>query len=402
LGKHWSSYSFNLVAQRSVNYQTNIEGDKIVIRKLPEAQFTAREQPIGKLPVWVSLDSSFGLERRSQPLFQTRQFVQRADFAPRLMTAFHWLGFDLAPSFGIRETLYDSSVNEGRISGRNLVRSTQDITLDLAFPALSRIFQAPKWMRAGEQVKHVIEPRATYRYVRGLGDFNQVLRFDEVDIVSNTHEVEFSLTNRILRREGAGGVSDLLSWQLFYKRYFDPTFGGAAVPGRRNVVESALDLTGYAFLNGPRNQSPVVSVLRIQSRVGVQWRADYDPVRRAIVNSGVSVDGRFGQVFLSAGHYQLRTDPVLAPNSNQLRTQITYGGDNRRGWNYGYSAFYDYKAGSLQFTQAQVTYNTDCCGFSVQHRQFNFAVRPENQFRVAFALSNIGSFGTLRKQERIF
>jgi LPS-assembly protein len=39
---------------------------------------------------------------------------------------------------------------------------------------------------------------------------------------------------------------------------------------------------------------------------------------------------------------------------------------------------------------------------SVQYRRFNFDVRGENQFRVAFAISNIGSFGTLRQQERIF
>jgi LPS-assembly protein len=81
---------------------------------------------------------------------------------------------------------------------------------------------------------------------------------------------------------------------------------------------------------------------------------------------------------------------------------VTYGGYNRRGWNYGFSAFYDYRQGILQFAQSQVTYNTDCCGFSVQYRRFSFGERNENQFRVAFAVSNIGSVGTLRKQDRIF
>ena len=50
----------------------------------------------------------------------------------------------------------------------------------------------------------------------------------------------------------------------------------------------------------------------------------------------------------------------------------------------------------------QVTYNTDCCGFSVQFRRFALIGRNDNQFRVAFALSNIGSFGTLKRQEKIF
>lgn len=400
LTKHWRGYGVNLVAQRNVNYQTNVAGDEIVLRKLPEFQFTMLERAIGKLPVYVSLDSSFGLQRRSQPLFQTRQLVQRTDFAPRVMTALHWKGVNIAPSFGIRQTFYDSSTQSGRVSGQNLVRFSKDVAVDLTLPSLTRIFVAPKWMRAGDQIKHVIEPRATYRYASGINDFSNVLRFDEVDLASNTHEVEFSLTNRILSR---GGQADLLSWQLWYKRYFDPTFGGAVVAGRRNVVESAVDLTGYAFLNGPRHQSPVVSVFRVQqSRVGVEWRADYDPSRRSIVNSGLSIDTRMALLFISAGHYQLRTDPILAPNSNQFRGTISYGNDNRQGWNYGVSAFYDYRIGSLQYVQSQATYNTDCCGISVQYRRFNFNVRGENQFRVAFALSNIGSFGTLRQQERIF
>ncbi len=402
LTKHGKGYGFNLVAQRNVNYQTNQAGDEIVLRKLPEVQFNMLERPLGRLPIWISFDSSFGLERRSQPLFQTRQLVQRSDFGPRVMTAWHWKGFNVAPSFGLRQTFYDSSVQAGRVTGENLIRVSRDVSVDLTLPALARVFPGPKWLRAGDQIKHVIEPRATYRYVTGVNDFSQVLRFDETDVVSNTHEVEFSLTNRILSRSGLGSVSDLLSWQVWYKRYFDPGFGGAVTPGKRNVVESALDLTGYAFLNGPRRQSPVVSILRVDSRVGLEWRTDYDPQRRAIVNSGFSVDTRMALLSISAGHYQLRTDPVLAPNSNQFRGSLTYGGDNRRGWNYGFSAFYDYRIGKLQFTQSQVTYNTDCCGFSVQYRRFSFDVRSENQFRVAFAISNIGSFGTLRRQERIF
>jgi LPS-assembly protein len=38
----------------------------------------------------------------------------------------------------------------------------------------------------------------------------------------------------------------------------------------------------------------------------------------------------------------------------------------------------------------------------VQFRRLGFGIRNENQFRVAFAVANIGSFGTLRRQERLF
>jgi LPS-assembly protein len=401
LTKHWKDAAFNLVAQRNVNYQTSAAGDSIVTRKLPEVQFLEREHAIGKWPIWVSLDSSYGLQRRSQPQFQTRQFVQRADVAPRIATAVHWKGIDISPSYGIRETFYDTRMSDGRISGQNLIRSARDLRVDLGLPSLSRVFKAPSWMRAGEQVKHVIEARAKYRYVTGVADFRQTLRFDELDLLSNTHEVEYSLTNRLLKR-GGQGVEDVVIWQVWYKRYLDPSFGGALLNGQRNVVESSTALTGYAFLTGPRRQSPIVSQLRIQSRIGVEWRTDYDPVRRRIVNSSLGLDARFGQLFLLASHSHLDTDPVLAPKANQIRGQVQYGSDSRRGWNYGVSSGYDYRVASLQYINAQATYNTDCCGFILGYRRFNFNVLNDNQFSIAFAIANIGTFGTLRRQERIF
>jgi LPS-assembly protein len=400
LAKHWSDYGFSLVAERKVNFQSAAPGDEIVLRKLPEVQFVTREHAVRNWPIWVSLDSSYGLERRNQPLFQTRQFVERVDFAPRVRSAFQWHDIHVAPSFGIRETGYDSSINAGRVTGDNLLRSSRDVTVDLMLPTLARVFAAPKWM--GEKVKHVIEARATYRYVTGVDDFSKIIRFDETELVSNTNEVEFSLTNRLLAKDRNGTVSDLLSWQVWYKRYFDPTFGGAVIPGTRNEVGSEADLTGYAFLDGYRRQSPVVSVLRVQSRVGLEWRADYDPVRQGFINSGATVDGRFKKLFLSVGHYDVKSDPVLAPSANQFRGLISYGNENRRGWSYGFSAYYDYLKSLLQYSQTQVTYNTDCCGFSVQYRRFAIGPRNENQFRVAFAVSNIGSFGTLKRQERLF
>jgi LPS-assembly protein len=165
-----------------------------------------------------------------------------------------------------------------------------------------------------------------------------------------------------------------------------------------------VDLTGYAFIDQPRNYSPIVSVLRTSpgNGIGIEWRTDYDPLLGHIVNSGFSTDVRVSKYFFSAGHNQVRSDPVLSPSANQLRGVIGYGNGNQRGWNAAFTAIYDYRKAVLQFATTQVTYNTDCCGFSVQYRRFAFGTRNENQFRVAFAVANLGSFGTLKKQERLF
>jgi LPS-assembly protein len=155
-------------------------------------------------------------------------------------------------------------------------------------------------------------------------------------------------------------------------------------------------------LDNYRHQSPIVSAVRYQSKVDIDWRTDYDPVRHAIVDNSVDLGIHIQQYSFTAGHTLIHTDPVLAPNSDQMRLAATYGNQSRRGWNAGVSGFYDYRLGKLEFVLAQVTYNTDCCGISAQYRIFNFGTRDEHQELFSFQVSNIGTFGTLKRQERIF
>ncbi len=405
--RHWSSFGTNIVYENQNLYQLNTSNseDKLTVRKLPEFQFISRERRIwDKVPLYFSLESAAGLLRRAQPLYATRDFVDRVDFAPRVMTNLYWNGFSLVPAFSIRETHYGSSFTGGQITGANLLRSSREFTLDLGLPSFARIFKAPKWT-GGDKLKHVIEPRASFRDIKGIDDFSRIIRFDETDILANTRELEVSLTNRLYKKEKDGQVNEMLTWQIVQRRYFDPTFGGALVPNNRNVFLNTVDLTGYAFLDQPRNYSPVVSALRYSHKIGVEWRTDYDPLRSRIVNSGFTADYRADAFFVSAGHNMVRNDTVLSPNSNQFRVAFGVGRENRRGWNAGSNIFYDYRQQHMQFSSTQVTYNTDCCGFSVQYRR---QYRPpqfggyESIIRFSFAVANIGSFGTLKRQERIF
>ncbi len=408
--KHWKDFGVDFVAQRDVAFQDATPGNTIEVRKLPSAEVNLREHEFDfyNWPFWVSFDGSAGLLDRSQPQFQTRQFVDRVDFEPHVSTRFHWGDFYIVPTVGITETEYGESLQVNTtpggvntvVAGANLLRSSRDVTLDLIFPSLERIFKAPKWM--GEKVKHVIEPRIQYKYVTGIDDFNQVIRFDQTDLLSNTNQVEFSLTNRLLVKDKNGTVTDFLTWQLRYDRYFDPTFGGAIITGQRNVLESEIDLTGFAFLDQPRNYSPIVSVIRLQSRLGLEWRADYDPLYHRITNSSVSVDGRVKKYFWNLGDTLIHTNPVLLPSANQIHVGVGYGNPNSRGWNTGFQIYYDYHQDQLLFWEAQVTKNTDCCGFSIQYRRFNLGTRDDQQFQFAFAISNIGTFGSLKRQDRMF
>jgi LPS-assembly protein len=301
----------------------------------------------------------------------------------------------------------------------------------------------------------VIEPRVAYRYVTGVNNFNNILRFDSRDVLSDTNEVEYALVNRIYGKRsseqkldcGPGEmpssllisgiqvvqsqvpwaqgdmqpspcsmepqVREVVRWELVQKYFLDPTFGGALVPGRRNVFTTTADLTGIAFLTGERRLSPLVSRLRIQpsNRTDAEWDLDYDFKTGGINSSTVLVNYHIGSFTLGGGDAYLRTpgettvsDPLSAPQRfNQFRLLFGYGYPNKRGFSGALTAGFDADLNFLQYGAVQTTYNWNCCGFSIEYRRFNLgSVRNENQFRFTFALANIGAFGNLNRRERLF
>ena len=133
IAREWSTYGLYLVASRNENFRSTAPDDKVVIRKLPSVEFNTRERKVWSrvLPFWISFESSAGLLQRNQPLFQTRQYLERMDFAPRLMTAIHWKGFHLVPSFALRETHYGERQEAGRILGENINRHAREVGVEL-------------------------------------------------------------------------------------------------------------------------------------------------------------------------------------------------------------------------------------------------------------------------------
>ena len=449
LNKDWSTYTVDAVVEHRQDFTSleitqtdpsgkqNTQTNAVVVKKLPEVDLSSRDHPVADdLPVWYSFDSSAGLLSRSQPDFlcdsnpsscqqvynndtqllgryQTSLLNTRMDFAPQITAALHLGDFHLVPSVKVDETFYGETqgpYEDGflRVLPSDFLRSAREFKVDLVAPSFGRVFNRKSWL--GDKVKHVIEPRATYEYVTGIGqDFNKVIRFDQTDLLSNTNQVTFSLTNRLYAKRG-DDVSEIFSWSLSGARYFDPTFGGAIIPGQRNVLLSQIELTPFAFLDGPRTYSPIVSALRAQPKwnIAFEWRTDYDPARHGIVASTASADWRKTlphtdkDFFISVGQTEVHSDTTLLPSENQTRASLGIGNSTRRGWNAAFVAVYDNKVGILDFAIMQATYNTDCCGFSVQLVRYDFGTRDETQYRFAFAVANLGSFGTLKRQERLF
>jgi LPS-assembly protein len=431
--KNWSTYTIDVLASRTQLFQ-NVEqevvdpvtgkqslapADAVTIRKLPEAELFSRDHDLFQnLPLWYSFDASAGMMSRYQPFFnsdftqvvdkfQTGAFTDRIRFAPHLTTAFNLGPLHFVPSVGFEEAYYSESQtpfeNYYHVVGTDLVRSSRDFSLDVMLPTLERVFNKKTFL--GDKLKHIIEPRATYVYVTGVGpDFNRFIRFDDNDVLSNTNEVDVSLTNRLYAKRG-DTVKEVFTWEVAQKRYFDPTFGGALIAGERNVFAATDDLTGYAFLVGPRSSSPVASTMRINPIGGlsISWQADYDHMVHAVVNSALSVEYRWKRYFVSGSNNEVHSNPLLTGYANQFRSRAGFGDTNHRGWNAAVDAIYDYRQQKLLWATTQVTYNTDCCGLSVQFRRvYRVNLPEENLFAVSFSVANIGAFGTLKKQDRLF
>ncbi len=87
----------------------------------------------------------------------------------------------------------------------------------------------------------------TYRYVTGVNNFSDFIRFDSNATLTDTNEVEYGINQHLYLKEGDDQPVDFLSWKLVQKHYFDSTFGGALVPGQRNVFEALDSITPFAF-----------------------------------------------------------------------------------------------------------------------------------------------------------
>ncbi len=84
LQKQWGYNTFDVVFSRFENFQSTAPDDKIAIRKLPQVELFGRDRKLFKHgpPIYVSWQMQGGLLRRTQPLFQTRQYVQRIRSLP--------------------------------------------------------------------------------------------------------------------------------------------------------------------------------------------------------------------------------------------------------------------------------------------------------------------------------
>ncbi len=414
--KTYDGFSFNLFGSRYQNFQSTLLGDYISILHVPSLEFSSVDRQVGNSRVFWSFDAAVEGVSRREPDFTTADVVGRFDLNPRGAVAVTWHGWSFRPEVGLRDTYYSqrrTTVGPLQLALDDSVnRRALEASFEVRPPVLGRVFEKTVF---GRKLKHTIEPRLIYRFVDGINNFQDILRFDARDILSDTSELEYALVQRLYsKREGDDGMAhEVLSWEIAQKYFFNDDFGGAVVLGRRNVLSTTVDFAGIAFLTEPRRFSPIVSRIRARASANtdLQWELDYDPQKGRINASTILANYRLGNFFLGGSHAYLRvpgeifsTTPLVGPDRfNQFRTLVGYGHPNKRGWsaaaNLGFDAHFEF----LQYGAMQTSYNWDCCGLAMEFRRLALgSVRNENQFRFSFTLANVASFGNMKRQERLF
>ncbi len=422
LTKNFDAYSVNLYVSRYQDFLSaeRKPGNSTIIRQTPSFSFTRIDKQVGRSPFFFAFDASAAGVARTEPGFQTPGITERLDFHPALtLRSKPFWGFHLTPSAGARATRYGTSRLPG---GDPLKRLLGELDVDLRPPSLAKVFAGNRW---GHKFKHVIEPDVRYRLVRARDAQNilNVVRFDETDILTETSEFEYSLTNSVLTRKDEGGgannppqARELISLRLSQKYYFDPTFGGALGQAGKVVFDPTISLTGFAFARGTR-LSPVISVLKFApvSNYDTELRADFSPNGQGLLNAGITSHLRHGPLGVAFTDFFINrtaglptplapaASPTLLPSFNLLRTVASYGDVNRKGLSGAFGLDYNFARRIAHQVVSQVSYNFGCFGLDFEYRRFTLgALRRENVFRVALSLANVGTFGNLKPRERLY
>lgn len=448
VNKNHNEYSFNFLARTQV---TSLENARIRIRQLPSISIDKRPGIVSffkSLPLYFSFSGEAdGVSRKEtvedQVLFVndvggnpiiSPSIVQRLDLHPRFELPLNFAGWTVTASGAGRVTFYSNSLDPATrdVLSRNVTRSYGEFELDVRPPAFAKDFRRS----SGFFFRHVIEPYMIYRKISGINNFDRIIRFDYIDAIADTNEIEFGIANRFFTRRSTENVSDvpvretegenrpLLSSQPYEaltitirgKYFFDPMFGGALLTNNRNQFYPINTLSGFVYGGVPRRFSPVNVDARYRPRrdLFVDVRSDLDThgggMRALSATFGISKS--LVKVFQS--FYYTRAIELVGSLSSFVDERgfepgtvrgsqwspSVFLGDVEQGLFGGASFFFDFQKrpgrGDSSLISSTVTLGNswDCCAVAAQFSSFNVGLRKENRLVFSFRLNGIGSFGT--------
>jgi LPS-assembly protein len=449
INKNYEAYSFNF---RMNSQATSLQNSQIRIRELPSVTLDRRPailRWLKELPVYLSFESGVeGVSRKEtapdlalfrsevgrDPIF-TPSIVQRFDFHPSITLPLNFGGWSLTTTAGVRATYYSSSIDPTTrlVTPRDIVRGYGELEVDLRPPALARNFRRSD---GSVRFRHVIEPYVIYRRITGIDDFDRIVRFDYVDAIANTNEIEFGLMNRFFTRRSTESVGaraarlarekksslatqpyEALTITIRGKYFFDRFFGGALIPGQRNQFYPIDTFSAFSYGAIPRRFSPLNVDVRYRptKNMFADFRSDFDTRGGGMRAMAATVGITRSAIIEAFSTFYYTRAIELVPSLRQFAnaqgnepgtlrgsqwSPSVFLGNREKGLFGGVSFFFDFQkhpfAGNRSLISSTTTlgYTWKCCAITAQNYTFNVGLRQENRLVFAFRLNGIGTFGT--------
>ncbi len=238
-------------------------GAQVHLLHVPSFDLYGVDRHVPGTPLLWTLDTSASGLKRVQPNFTSAGITRRFDLRPELSLPVHFGGWSVLGSVASRETFYSRSRRVPYGAAARPVELTQalnradvELEADVRPPVLERSFAVPVKLQRlfGAEMRHTIEPEVTYRNVRGIDNFLGALRFDEADLVSDTNQLEYGLTQHLYFRPKPpatprlppGCAGEAMAGQPDAEPGVDPTVGGDAAEAASNSPGGVASQAGEA------------------------------------------------------------------------------------------------------------------------------------------------------------
>ena len=450
VNKSWNNYTFDFLVRAQ---EISIPNVLVKTRNLPSVYFEKRPSKLSFFDkVYFGFSTGLeGVSRREEvadiDLYRrqtggdpvvTPALGQRFDVYPQVILPINTKYVNFTATGAARVTYYSNSFNDLRqVIGRDEIRKYGEFDFDVRPVALAKNYYGKN---NNFKFRHVIEPFLTYRYISGVNDYNKLIRFDALETITDTNEIEYGVTNRIYTRRYPEAVTDeaqkllnenpsaaknplsiqpydIFSLTVRGKYFFNKDFGGALAPGQRNQIEPITALSFYTFGGVPRRFSPLNidgtyrprKTIFLNSRLDVGFQGD----GLRAVSTTFGYDTKFVKAFQTFYYTRAVTlvpslqkfSDANGKEAGTLRgsqwSPSIFVGNRSKGLYGGTSFFFDFENSRTQQRGSplisslySIGYAGNCCAVNLQYFTYNVGVRQENRIVFSFRLNGIGTFGT--------
>ncbi len=444
LSRNWSYYSLNI---REEWREQRISYGETIQSQLPEIELRGRSQKLGKIPFYLSFESSFVnfSKETAGSINPYNANYLRYDLFPTISLPYSpspWL--DLNLSTMLRETFYTKRLDKNKASSvldDSMNRFLAGGEIEIIGPKFYRIFERPK-SKFSPRYKHTIEPRIKYSYMSTFDQQDEVPKFDEIDFIRGGNLATFFLRNalyakrpsrplapspeesdekgKVVSQKGhleIGEENSIESKSLSIGSLEEGKIGfqeDKDIEENKNgqqedkmkeekalnpVEIAAFEISqSYSFdfpLSSGKGKSeqysPISATMRFNpsSNYSIDLKTRYDLIFNSISSMSISASLKKEEI----GYMMLSMVSMNDFVGTNDREQVTFEGGTRLfnqklGLNAKLS--YDISKSFLPEQRYRVEYYTQCCGFYFEYLNRDFTFNERREFRFAIDLKGIG------------